>query len=240
MDKVQKQETVETVASLIGEAQSVIAVDYRGIDVPQINELRAKLREADSTFRIVKNSLTELAADKAGEPQLKSLIEGPTAFTFVRGDAMMAAKALNKFVRDEKVIQFRGGFVDGSEVTADDLARLAKLPAMDQLQAQLVGAVSSPLTILVRGLNSMIGGLATALADLQKKRESEEPAVEEPKSEKAKPEEREEKESEESEEPEGTEDKEPEKGDPPAPDDEADQQQEPDQGSDETSETEEA
>ncbi len=202
MNKEQKQEVVEKVASLIDEAESVIAVDYRGIDVPQINELRAKLREADSTFRIVKNSLTELAADKAGEPEIKSLIEGPTAFTFVRGDVAMAAKALNKFVRDEKVIEFRGGLIDGSVMTAEDLGKLAKLPTSDQLRAQLVGAVSSPLTVLVRGLNSMIGGLVIALADLQKKRESEEPKEEEPKAEEP-----------ESEEPEADEDEEPEKDD---------------------------
>ncbi len=220
MNKEQKQEAVEKVASLIDEAESVIAVDYRGIDVPQINELRAKLREADSTFRIVKNSLTERAADKAGESEIKSLIEGPTALTFVRGDVVMAAKALNKYVRDKKVIEFRGGLIEGTMISAEDLEGLAKLPTSDQLRAQLVGAVSSPLTVLVRGLNSMIGGLVIALADLQKKRESEEPKAEEPKAEEPKAEENEEKKSNESESEEPTseksevdEDKEPEKED---------------------------
>lgn len=176
MNKEQKADVVERVATLIEQAEAVIAVDYRGINVPQVNELRMKLRDADATFRIVKNSLTELAADKAGEPELKALLDGPTAFTFVRGDLVMAAKALNKFVQTDEVISFRGGYSDGTALTAEQLSGLAKLPTTDQLRAQLVGTVFSPVTTVVRGLNSMIGGLAVALAELQSKRGAEQPA----------------------------------------------------------------
>ena len=176
MDKEQKVKLVEEIASQVKGAQALIAVDYRGINVPQVNELRAALREADATFRIVKNSLTERAVDEAGQSELKSLLDGPTAFTFVHGDVVTAAKALNKLASREKVIEFKGGYMDGAVLTVEDVSELAKLPTEEQLRAQLVGMVSSPLNTVVRGLNSMIGGLAVALAEVHRKREAEEPA----------------------------------------------------------------
>ncbi len=175
MDKEQKIKVVEEIASQIKGTQALIAVDYRGINVPQVNELRAALREADATFRVVKNTLTERAVDEAGQSELKSLLDGPTAFTFVNGDIVTAAKALNKLASREKVIKFKGGYMDGALLTVEDVSGLAKLPTEEQLRAQLVGVVSSPINTVVRGLNSMIGGLAVALAEIHRKREAEEP-----------------------------------------------------------------
>src|SRR6266536_132946 len=91
MNREQKAAAIEEIAAQIQEAQAVFAVDYRGISVPQAAELRTKLRDADATFRVVKNSLTERAADQAGADALKALLDGPTAMTFVRGDAASSA-----------------------------------------------------------------------------------------------------------------------------------------------------
>ena len=99
MNREQKTALVEEIAGQITAAEAVFAVDYRGLSVAQAAELRAKLRDADASFRVVKNSLTERAADKAGAEELKALLEGPTALTFVRGDAALAAKALNDTAR---------------------------------------------------------------------------------------------------------------------------------------------
>ena len=111
MNKEQKAEVVEEVATQIQESEAVFAVDYRGISVPQAAELRAKLIEAGARFSVVKNTLTERAADKAGAETLKELLEGPTAFTFVAadgGDVALAAKALAQFRRETRRARVQG------------------------------------------------------------------------------------------------------------------------------------
>ena len=169
MNKDQKAAVVDEIAAQISDAQAVIAVDYRGTSVPQAAELRAKLRDADTTFRIVKNSLTERAAAKAGADTLKGLLEGPTAFAFVHGDPAAAAKALNDFTREVDTFQFKGGVMDGEAVSVDNLKAIARLPTREVLDAQLVGLVASPLTGLVRGLNGLISGLAVQLGQIAEK-----------------------------------------------------------------------
>src|SRR5271170_5595974 len=99
MNRDQKAVAIAEIAAQINESEAVFAVDYRGITVPQAAELRTKLREADATFKVVKNSLTERAADEAGADALKDLLAGPTALTFVRGDAALAAKAIADYAR---------------------------------------------------------------------------------------------------------------------------------------------
>jgi large subunit ribosomal protein L10 len=166
MNKEQKTAVVDEIAAQISDADAIFAVDYRGTSVPQAAALRAKLRDADTTFRIVKNSLTERAADKAGADTLKELLEGPTAFAFVRGDAAAAAKALNDFTRELATFQFKGGVLDGEPVSVDEIKAIARLPTREVLNAQLVGVVASPLTGLVRGLNGLIQGLALQLGQI--------------------------------------------------------------------------
>jgi large subunit ribosomal protein L10 len=166
MNKDQKAAVVDEIAAQISEADAVIAVDYRGTSVPQAAELRAKLRDADTTFRIVKNSLTQRAADKAGADTLKELLDGPTAFAFVRGDAAAAAKALNDFTRELETFQFKGGVMDGNPLSVDEIKAIARLPGRETLNAQMVGLVASPLTGLVRSLNGLISGLASQLGQI--------------------------------------------------------------------------
>jgi large subunit ribosomal protein L10 len=166
MNREQKTALVDEIAGQIQEADAVFAVDYRGISVPQAADLRAKLRDADATFRIVKNSLTERAADKAGAETLRALLDGPTALTFVRGDAALAAKTLADFSRAADVLEFKGGVMEGAEVSIDEIKAIASLPARELLHAQLVGTVAAPITGLVRGLNQLIAGLAVQLGQI--------------------------------------------------------------------------
>jgi large subunit ribosomal protein L10 len=166
MNKEQKTALVEEIAGQIQDSDAVFAVDYRGISVPQAAELRTRLRDADATFRVVKNSLTERAADKAGADAIRALLDGPTALTFVRGDAALAAKALADFARGEDVLEFKGGLMDGAEVSVDEIKAISRLPARDVLHAQLVGMTAAPLTGLVGGLNALIAGLALQLGQI--------------------------------------------------------------------------
>jgi large subunit ribosomal protein L10 len=177
MRKEQKAQVIDEIAAQLGDAEAVYAVDYRGLSVPQAAELRANLRQHDAQFRVVKNTLTLLAADKAGVVEIKELVaDGPTALTFVRGDAALAAKVLDTFSRQADVLEVKGGLMGGRTLGADEFRRLARLPARDTLVAQFAGVVASPLTGLVRGLGSMVSGLAVALEQVRAQKESESPA----------------------------------------------------------------
>jgi len=168
MNKEQKAAQVEEIAAQIKDAEAVFAVDYRGISVPQAAELREKLTEAGARFRIVKNTLTERAAEQAGANELKELLEGPTAFTFVAGDGdvALAAKALSQFRREHAILEPKGGRMAGEPISIEQILELARLPARDMLHAQLVGVVASPITGLVRGLNQLIAGFAQQLQQI--------------------------------------------------------------------------
>jgi large subunit ribosomal protein L10 len=169
MNREEKAAAIEEIAAQIEAAAAIFAVDYRGISVPQAAELRGKLREADASFRIVKNRLSKLAAEKVGEDRLGELLQGPTALTFVRGDTAQAAKAISSFNKEHDVLTFKGGFMDGISLDEDAFKSIARLPSRDVLNGQLAGVVASPLTGLVRGLGSMIQGLALQLGQIAEK-----------------------------------------------------------------------
>jgi large subunit ribosomal protein L10 len=189
MNREEKSAAIKEIAADIEAADAIFAVDYRGISVPQAAELRSKLREADASFRIVKNRLTKIAADQAGEERLAGLLQGPTALTFVRGDTAQAAKAITTFNKEHEVLTYKGGFMDATSLDEAAFKSIAKLPAREVLNGQLAGVVASPLTGLVRGLGSMIQGLALQLGQIAEKglvsgeAPAAEPPAEEPKAE---------------------------------------------------------
>jgi large subunit ribosomal protein L10 len=166
LNRDQKAAVIEEVAVQIAESDAIFAMDYRGISVPQAAELRNRLRDADASFRVVKNTLSERAATQAGAEGLKELLQGPTAMTFVRGDAAAAAKALRDFHRANQVLEFKGGWMNGAPLTADEIQSIAQLPSRDVLYGRLVGMVASPLTGLVTSLSGLIGGLARQLGQI--------------------------------------------------------------------------
>ena len=170
MNKEQKAAAIEEVAGQIQESEAIFAVDYRGISVPQAAELRTRLTEAGARFRVVKNTLTQRAADQAGAESLKEFLEGPTAFTFVvadGGDVALAAKALATFRRENDLLTFKGGVMNGDPLSAEQIEALSRLPARDILHGQLVGMIASPITGFVRTLNALISGLAIQLGQIR-------------------------------------------------------------------------
>jgi large subunit ribosomal protein L10 len=191
MNRDQKAVAIAEIATQIDESYAIFAVDYRGISVPQIAELRSMLRDADATFTVVKNSLTERAADQAGTETLKALLTGPTALTFVRGDVATAAKAIADYARTTQLLPFKGGLLDGAPLEVDQIRSISRLPSREALYGQLVGVVASPVSGLVRTLAALVSGLAVSLGQVRDKKESgeipsgappaaEEPAAEEP------------------------------------------------------------
>ena len=174
MNRDEKAAVIDEVARQITEAEAIYAVDYRGASVPQAAELRARLREADATFRVVKNTLTERAADQAGAEALKAYLVGPTAMTFVRGDAALAAKALADFRRTSGLLVFKGGWMNGETLSPEQMDSIARLPSRDVLYGRLVGMVASPISGLVNSLSGLIGGLARQLSQIAEQRNAAE------------------------------------------------------------------
>jgi large subunit ribosomal protein L10 len=189
MDKEQKAAAVAELTDSLKEAEAIFAVDYRGISVTQAADLRRRLAEADAVFRVVKNRLAKRAVADAGTEGVDELLVGPTALTLIKGDAVVAAKAIATFTREHQVLEYKGGLMDGEVLDADSFQAIARLPGLDALHGQLVGLTASPLTGLITGLNSMISGLAIALGQIAERglvtgeapaAEEEEASAEEP------------------------------------------------------------
>jgi len=169
MNREEKSATIQEIAAQIEGAEAIFAVDYRGISVPQAAELRGKLRETDSSFRVVKNRLTKRAAEQVGEERLADLLIGPTALTFVRGDTAAAAKAITSFNKEHDVLTYKGGLMGETVLDEAAFKSIARLPSREVLVGQFAGLVASPLTGVVRGLNALIQGLATQLGQIAEK-----------------------------------------------------------------------
>ncbi|HSI81129.1 MAG TPA: 50S ribosomal protein L10 [Solirubrobacterales bacterium] len=167
MNRDEKAAAVAELSDRLKEADAVFAIDYRGISVSGSAELRRKLAEADAVFKVVKNRLAKRAAADAGTEGIDELLTGPTALALIKGDAVVAAKAITTFARDNDVLAFKGGLMDGQPLDTDGFTAIARLPGRDVLHGQLVGIAASPLTGLARGLGSMLSGLAVALGQIQ-------------------------------------------------------------------------
>jgi large subunit ribosomal protein L10 len=182
MNRDQKSALVKEIADQLGDAEAIFAIDYRGISVTQAAELRGKLAESEASFKVVKNRLAKRALEDAdGIEQLGELLEGPTALTFVKGDPVTAAKTIATFARENNVLAYKGGLMEGATLEPEQFTRIARLPGLDVLHGQLVGLTASPITGLTRGLASMLSGLASQLSQIQEQGLVEgEAAAEEP------------------------------------------------------------
>jgi large subunit ribosomal protein L10 len=179
-----KERIVAELAERLRNTQTLLVADYRGLTMPEIDELRSKLLENGARFTVVKNTLTRRAAEEAGAKDLLELIEGPTAIAFLEADAdpVAAAKVLNDIARTNDVLVIRGGILDGEAVSDAEIKRLATLPSAEVLRAQLAAAVFGPLTTVVAlftaPLRDLVGVLDARVAQLQEQGEgaAEEPA----------------------------------------------------------------
>jgi len=149
--KEDKERLVSDLTERLKSTETLLVADYRGLTMPQIDELRTKLLEHGARFAVVKNTLTRRAAEAAGTDALLALLEGPTAIAFLEsdGDPVAVAKALVDAARDTRVLALRGGMLEGRPVEADEIESLAKLPPADVLRAQVLGAITAPLTSIV-------------------------------------------------------------------------------------------
>ena len=151
MDRTEKERQVAELTESLRNAETMIVADYRGLTMTQIDALRTRLLEQGARFTVVKNTLTRRAAEAAGADTLLALLEGPTAIAFLEtgGDPAAVAKALQDAARETQVLAVRGGVLQGRVVSSEDVAELAKLPTIDVLRAQVLGAITAPLTTIV-------------------------------------------------------------------------------------------
>src|SRR5262249_8627176 len=161
MKKEQKEQVVEELTTRLKAAETLLVADYRGLTMPQIDDLRTKLLASGARFTVVKNTLTRRAAEAAGTDALLALLDGPSAIAFLEadGDMVAAAKALADAARETQVLEIRGGIMQGRTVSADEVTRLATLPPADVLRGQVLGAIVAPLTTLAGLLNAPLQNL---------------------------------------------------------------------------------
>jgi large subunit ribosomal protein L10 len=186
MKKSDKERVVSELADRLKSSPTLIVADYRGLTMPQIDDLRGKLLEHGARFSVVKNTLTRRAAEQAGTEALLALLEGPTAIAFLEsdGDPVAVAKALSTAAREtQQVLVIRGGIMEGQPISDEDVQNLAKLPPADVLRAQLVGAIAAPMSTVVGLFNAplrdIVGVLQARIDQLEEQGETAESPADE-------------------------------------------------------------
>ena len=173
MHKSEKERVIAELTERLRGSQTLIVADYRGLTMPEIDGLRGELLKHGARFSVVKNTLTRRAAEAAGADAVLAMLEGPTAIAFLEsdGDPVAVAKALSDAVRTTKILVIRGGVLDGKTISAEDVDNLAKLPPLDQLRGQVLGAITAPLTTIIglfsAPLQNLIGLIDARIEQLQ-------------------------------------------------------------------------
>lgn len=169
MPRPDKIEAVREITADLKATDIYYFLDYRGLTFAEATELRARLAKADASLKVVKNTLAKIAAADAGVEGLTEYLAGPTAIAYCHGDPQRVAKVIQDFIKEKKKATLRGGKLQRSMLTPSDVEKLAGLPSREQLIAQVVGAIASPLQGLVNVLNGPIRGLVVVLAQVQDK-----------------------------------------------------------------------
>jgi large subunit ribosomal protein L10 len=187
MLKSDKERIVGELTERLQATDTLIVADYRGLTMKEVDALRGELLQHGARFTVVKNSLTRRAAEAAGAETVLTLLDGPTAIAFLEtdGDPVAVAKALAESARTTKVLTVRGGLLDGRTMTAEEVEELAKLPPLDMLRGQVLGAVAAPLYAIVglfaaplQDLHGLLQARIDQLGGEEEPADEEEPAQE--------------------------------------------------------------
>jgi large subunit ribosomal protein L10 len=194
--KEDKEKVVSELTERLKASETLLVADYRGLTMPQIDALRSRLIESGASFTVVKNTLTRRAAEAAGADALLTLLEGPSAIAFLEadGDMVAAAKALADSAKESRVLEIRGGVLQGRTMSAGEVEALATLPPLDILRGQVLAAIIAPVTAFAALVNAplqnlvglidaridQLGGEDAAPAPAAEEKETPEAAVEEP------------------------------------------------------------
>lgn len=163
ISRKRKQELVTQYVNWVDESQALFLTEYTGISMKQVDDLRAKVREVGGEFHIVKNTLGEVAFNSAGLELPQSFLQGSSAIVFAFRDAPETAKVLTEFARTTEFVKIKGGYLDRSPISAEEVKALAELPPLPVMRAQLLGIISAPASKLVRTLAEPARQVASVL-----------------------------------------------------------------------------
>ncbi len=168
-----KQALVQEIAEKLKNSQGTVVVDYRGLNVEEVTELRKQSRENNIDYKVYKNTMVRFAAKEAGVEGLLEHLTGPNAIAFCDSDPVAAAKLINKFAKDHKALEIKAGVVEGNVIDMDGVISLAKLPPKEELVAKALGSLNAPIAGFVNVLNANIRGLAIALNQIAEQKQAE-------------------------------------------------------------------
>lgn len=170
--KKQKEQVVEELIEIFSDIKSMVLTDYRGLDVHEMTELRAKLREAGVEYRVIKNTLARIAADKSGLSNINEYLVGPTAIAFGVEDAVSPAKVLVDFAKEHVDLEIKAGVLNGELISADKVNNLAKIPPREELLAQIARSMQAPIAGLLNVLQGNIRGLVQVLNQIKEQKQA--------------------------------------------------------------------
>lgn len=173
MPRPEKVAVVEELTQKFQQSAAAIFTDYRGLDVKSITELRKRLSEGGVEYRVVKNTLTLLAAKAAQIEGAERLLTGPTAIAFNPTDPVAPAKILSQFAKENKALEIKGGILDGTVIDAAEVEKLASLPSREELLAQVLMRMQGPVYGLVNVLHGTLRGLVYALDAIRREKEAQ-------------------------------------------------------------------
>jgi len=168
-----KQALVDEIKEKIEGAQSIVLVNYRGLSVEEVTELRSKYREANVDYKVYKNTMMRRAFQDLGIDGFDEILKGPSAIAFGNEDPASAAKISAEFAEDHEALEIKAGFVDGKILSLDEVDALAKLPSKEVLIAQVLGGLNAPIQGLANVLNGTLSGFARVIAQIAEKKENE-------------------------------------------------------------------
>lgn len=172
MPNIQNQETLAQIKEGLQAAGAVWVVDYRGLSVKDIQELRGLIRDAGARMIVYKNTLMHLALAELDMTSMDEILAGPSAFVFTGADPVAAAKVIRDFAKKNQNLEIKGGLMSGSFLTADEVQAVASLPSHDQLMGQIAGLISSMARGLAVSINGVASGLARATAAVAEQKEA--------------------------------------------------------------------
>lgn len=166
MPNVKNQETVVKIKEELAAAQAVWIVDYRGLTVKEIQELRRNVRESGASMKVYKNTLMHLALSDSGLPTMDDILEGPSAFVFAESDPAAAAKVIKNYAKTNENLSIKGGMMDGEAYDAAQVEAIASLPSKEEIIGQIAGMISGVARGLATSINGVPRGLAQSLSQV--------------------------------------------------------------------------
>ena len=173
LSRSQKDALVEHYEAGLAQAAHAFVLEFKGISVPEVTALRAKVRAAGGRYEVVKNTLAKRVAEGRPLAEVASHFQGPTAIVHTNHDPVAVAKALEEFAKDAPSLTFKAGLVDGRVVAAEQIAEIAKLPSREALVAKLVFLLQSPITRFVRTLAAVPRDFVLVLEQVRQKKEAQ-------------------------------------------------------------------